>query len=119
MSLSALRRLSRSLILPAGEIELTQDEADRINQKSGETEAWAVAGKNNLTGKQARYYARIRDGQTSDWGRTQRQRNVIEALVEKMKTLDIFTITQMANEIVPTISSDLTQEEILTLLSMR
>ena len=99
------------------EIELTQDEADRINQKSGETEAWAVAGKNNLTGKQARYYARIRDGQTSDWGRTQRQRNVIEALVEKMKTLDIFTITQMANEIVPTISSDLTQEEILTLLS--
>lgn len=99
------------------EIELTQDEADRINNKSGETTAWAVAGKNNLTGLQARYYSRIRDSQTSDWGRTQRQRNVIDSLVKKMKSLDIFTITQMANEIVPTISSDLTQEEILSILS--
>lgn len=99
------------------EIELTQDEADRINQKSGEENAWAVAGDNNLTGLQARYYARIRDGQTSDWGRTQRQRNVIESLIKKMKKLDILTITQMANEVVPTISSDLTQEEILAILS--
>lgn len=62
------------------EINLTQAEADYYNEKYG----WGVsAGKMKMNGEQALLYARNRTVGGSDFARTERQRNVIIAVMNK------------------------------------
>ena len=98
------------------EMELSAAEAAYINQESGETNAYAVEGLNLLTGKQARMYARTRKIGNGDFERTSRQRNIFSSIVKKLKGASIFTLTQIANEVVPEISTDFSQEEMVGLL---
>ena len=66
------------------EITLTAAEARLINQYSGDPSRNLTEGTHNLTGKQAHYYSRIR-AIGDDFERTQRQREVIVAILEKLK----------------------------------
>ncbi len=96
------------------EIELTQAEAKLVNQHSGEKGKTLSAGTHNLTGKQARYYSRIR-AIGDDQGRTERQRKVVMSLVNKMKTSDIFTINNALAKILGMITTNMSKNEVLAL----
>lgn len=94
------------------QITLTKAEADQVNMNSGSSKV--APGTNKLNGAQALTYARIRHID-SDFGRTQRQRNVIASLMSSLKGSNIGTITNVANEMFPLVQTDLSINQILEL----
>lgn len=67
----------------------------------------------DLDGIQATAYCRIRYTAGDDFKRTERQRLVINKIVEKAKKSSISTLTNIMDEIFPMISTSLTKSEIL------
>lgn len=64
------------------DLELTKKEADRINSVCGGVKE----GMSHLNGEQALMYARNRSTGTGDWGRTERQRKVLMAILNKVRS---------------------------------
>ena len=105
-------------LLGGVDITLTQKEADYLNENKGfeynQEENWTLkAGVNHLTGAQALAYSRIRKID-SDFGRTQRQRAVVMALIESYKNKGLGTMLELVPKILPMIRTDLTNGEILS-----
>ncbi len=106
------------------EIEVTEDEAAEMNRYIGETaqvsekEGVLVSpGIQMLNGVQAVTYARIRKNVGGDYVRTQRQRQVIQKVVEKAKKMDLVTLDEMINQVFPHISTSLSLTEVLKMAS--
>lgn len=97
------------------EITLTQEEANLVNSESGDPRHNLSAGTFLLSGKQARFYSRIRKLAGDDFMRTQRQRNVMNALVKKFKSSDIGTINNVLYNALPHIKTNMQKNEILGL----
>lgn len=72
----------------------------------------ARTGLNHLDGEQALVYSRIRK-LDNDFGRTNRQRKVLSALLEQLRNADIETFTDLADQIFPLITTDMTNADIL------
>ena len=89
------------------DIELTDAEAARLKLSTG----W-----NHLNGDQALSYARLRSID-SDWVRITRQRRVIQACIDRIRDADLTTLNRLADTILPMISTNLTQGEILSLMT--
>ncbi len=71
------------------------------------------AGENVLlNGEQALWYARMRK-LDSDFMRTQRQRKVISAIVNKAKTQDINKLKSLAETIIPLVKTNLSANEMM------
>lgn len=112
-------------LLGGVEIEVTEAELPYINQYIPETAASAgkeahyveSAGLQLLDGTQATTYARIRSTAGGDFTRTERQRTVIEKMVEKAKSADLLTINSIINKVFPQISTSFTLAEILNYAS--
>lgn len=96
------------------EITLTQAEANLINQYSGDPRWNLGEGTYTLSGAQARYYSRIR-AIGDDFERTQRQRNVIESIVNKFKNSDIGTINNVLYNTLNLIQTNMSRNYILSL----
>ena len=100
-------------LLGGVEIELRQDEANVVNEETGSS---LGAGIQKLNGDQALAYARIRkldaDG---DFSRTNRQRTVLNAMVEAYKGTKLTTVLSLVSEILPMITTDMSNGKILTL----
>lgn len=78
---------------------------------------YVSAGENvHLNGVQATAYARIRYVGL-DYGRTERQREVITKMFEKAKQCDLMTLNKMMDEMLPQISTSLSPTELLGLAS--
>ncbi len=71
-------------------------------------------GTNNLTGGAALWYCRIRY-LDDDFHRTERQRKVIKSVVKKVASTDLFTLMDIVRQVVPNISTDIPQTELLSL----
>jgi LCP family protein required for cell wall assembly len=102
------------------EIELTSAEAKYLNKRGNwdieENQHWKLKeGANLLTGSQALAYSRIRQIGT-DFGRTNRQRTVLTALIEKVKTLGATELFDLARKLMPLIYTDMTNNQILSLI---
>ena len=102
------------------EIELTDAEAKYLNRRGNwDIEAnqnWQLTeGVNLLTGSQALAYSRIRQIGT-DFGRTNRQRTVLTALIEKVKTLGAAELFDLSRKLIPLIYTDMTNNQILGLI---
>lgn len=69
----------------------------------------------HLNGNQALAYARVRYVGT-DFARTNRQRTVIMKCVEKVKTMGIGKLTELAEEFLPEVRTDLTEGDCASLL---
>ena len=69
-------------------------------------------GKNYINGWQALCYARMRKVGHGDYERTERQREVITAILNKVKKMNILEIHGMFTEVLPMITTDLTNKEI-------
>lgn len=90
-------------------ITLTSAEANYINSDSGST---CYEGTQYLTGKEALAYARCRK-LDNDFKRTHRQRDVIEALIRSVGGLSISQLNDLANVLLPALSTDMSNSEIL------
>lgn len=72
-------------------------------------------GTYNLNGKQALAYGRIRKID-SDYARTERMRHVIEKVFEKAQKMDVLTLNNLVNELLPSVYTNITQTEILKMV---
>lgn len=99
-------------------VELTEAEADYLVKayKHGAV-AKVVPGMQTLTGAQALAYTRIRQDAAADFGRTKRQRTVMQAILTKAKTKSLSQLTDLAGSIMPYITTDLSNDEIIGYLS--
>ncbi len=94
-------------------ISLTSAEAYHLNEQN---QTWSLKqGVNLLNGNQALTYARIRK-LDSDFGRTNRQRTVLYALVEKSKNLSATQLYDLVNTFLPLVRTDLTDADIAKLM---
>lgn len=101
-------------------ITLTDAEAKYLNERGNwgveANKGWTLTeGENLLTGSQALAYSRIRKI-GMDFGRTNRQRTVLAALLEKAKTLELAEIYGLAKQIVPQLRTDMSNPQILGLI---
>ena len=94
-------------------IHLRQDEADAINEKTGSD---LTEGTQLLDGDQALAYSRIRkldaDG---DFSRTNRQRTVMEAIVDSYRNAGTGKILKLVYNLLPMIRTDMQTGQILAL----
>lgn len=98
------------------EIELDEAEVAYMTKYSKVYKTKPVKlGVNTLDGNQALSYARIRKID-SDFNRTQRQRKVLQAIAEKCKSSSVLTLTKLVSEILPLVETNLTKEEIVSLI---
>lgn len=101
-------------LLGGVDMELRQDEANLINRKVGHSKL--SEGMMHMDGDQALYYSRIRyldaDG---DFSRTNRQRKVITALIDKFRNTDRVTLLGLLDDLLPMIATDMDRSDILKL----
>lgn len=95
------------------------DEHNKLLEKTEGTDYLTAedTGVQLLNGSQALGYARIRYVGT-DFGRTSRQREIISALIEKMKTMNILEINRLLEQFLPRVRTNLSQKDLTTLLFM-
>lgn len=108
-------------LLGGVEIEVSEVELPYLNKFLGETAQVAgkkanpvtKAGMQTLDGVQATTYARIRSTKGGDFKRAERQRYVIEKMVEKALKADLATINKIIDVVLPKIKTSLSATEIL------
>ena len=97
------------------EIELTKEEADYLNSTSWGK--WKFkAGKASLNPEQVLAYCRARHLSGSDWGRTDRQRKVLTAGFNKVKSMSITQLIDLADRILPNVATDMSNKQIFDLV---
>ncbi len=98
------------------EIELTQAEARYMNRYSKKYNTARVEpGLQTLDGAQALSYARCRKVD-SDFGRTERQRKVVVAFVDKIKGSSITELDSLLNTLLPMIQTNMPKMQIVGLM---
>lgn len=103
------------------EVELTESEAEYLNSTNyirNKKYRNVKVGKQVLNGSQALGYCRIRkrgttiNGLRDDYGRTWRQRTVINRVFDKVKKLPMSDWTDIANSVFDNVTTDLTNDQI-------
>ena len=110
-------------ILGGIDIEITNDELqyinsyiDDINSKDGTSSPHITyPGVQHLDGTQALAYSRIRYTSGGDYKRTERQRNVIEALFSKLSSTSITSYNSLLNEVLPYVETNLSATDMISL----
>lgn len=103
------------------DIDLSAKEADTLSYIINVMDAGTVpkhtfaAGVNHLDGTEALAYSRLRSID-SDWQRVQRQRAVVQAVVDRAKTLNLLQLNALADHTLSTLQTNLTKVEIAQLL---
>lgn len=102
-------------VLGGVRIDLTQAEADYLNEHKYSWQEDVTAGENRLFGDYALSYARMRKAEgdaDSDIKRTARQRTLMKAIFEKLKTKGLSVVQDMVDEILPMVTTNMTNSEI-------
>ena len=92
------------------EIELSAAEANYITKETGKT---IKSGTRLLTGEQALWFSRFRGTASGDLARTNRQRIVLSTLLNEYKGKSMTELLGLLDDILPMVTTDLTQDEIL------
>lgn len=106
----------------SAEIENMNISIDEVNKIMGIDpekdimDPYADAGLVKLNGAQALAYARIRHVGNADFERTERQRRVLTEAIDNAKKMDVFEIDRALRKILPNITTDVSQTEILSYL---
>lgn len=104
-------------------IEVKEAEIDMINKYMDETARiqgtkpvyLKIGGLQTLNGMQAVSYARIRYVGNGDFERTERQRKVLSAMIDKAKSQGVSEIPSMLMKVSPYVESTLTRSDILSI----
>lgn len=105
------------------DLEITEGEMENINlctveidQMTGyDTPYLNESGNVHLDGTQATAYARIRALAGDDYMRAARQRIVMQAMMDKAKTIDVVTLTGIANDVFGDVATSLSLKQLLLL----
>lgn len=95
-------------------VDITENEARFLRNN---TRVKVPAGENTLNGEYALIYSRIRK-LDSDFYRTQRQRKVISAIIDKAKHTNPITLAMTVSEIMPLIETDINPAEMAYLVML-
>lgn len=104
------------------EIELTLEEIGHLNNYSVETSEVtglsytplpAEAGNYNLSGVQAVSYARIRYTDGGDFKRAERQRIVLEKIMQGLKKAGILKLNKIIDKVLPEVTTSLDMKQML------
>ena len=101
------------------EIELTEAEAEYLNNDDFWVYYDVVPGLEKLDGMGTLSYARMRKAagdSDSDIKRTERQRKLISAILDKLSQQSLTDLMELADEALPLITHNMTNGEILTCL---
>lgn len=101
------------------DIELTEAEADYLNDQDGWVYQDVESGIAHLDGMTTLCYARMRKAAGdagSDITRTSRQRKVIATILEKIKSLSVSEIQALVDEVLPLIATSMDNREITQML---
>lgn len=107
------------------DIELGESEASYLRRKnyiSDVSQRTVVAGWNHLTGNQALGYVRVRKvatlgGATDDYGRTLRQRRVINAVITKFKSSSVFDMLPIISDCLGHVKTNISEQQLADLLA--
>lgn len=101
-------------LLGGVDMELRQDEAATVNLM---TERYELGkGMVHMDGEQALAYSRIRHlDADADFSRTNRQRKVINALIEKFRNTKLTTLMGLMDDLLPMIATDMSNAELIDL----
>jgi LCP family protein required for cell wall assembly len=111
------------------DVDVTQEEVDIINKMGYSVEVAAVTGHKDediaitpgtnvhLNGVQATAWCRIRYTSTMDFGRANRQRIVVEKLIEKAKNASVSQLDKLITNVFPDISTSLSVTQLTQLAS--
>ena len=94
-------------------IDLTYKEAERITKFTGR---YIGAGTQNLNGEEALIYGRTRK-LDNDYVRTGRMRTVVMKVFEKIKNLSYSEISDLLDELLPAVSTNISQKKILSYMT--
>jgi LCP family protein required for cell wall assembly len=109
------------------DVDVTQQEVDIINEKGYSNEVAAITGHKDenkpitpgtnvhLNGVQATAWCRIRYTSTMDFGRANRQRIVVEKLIEKAKQASPSQLDKLITNVFPDISTSLSVSQLTQL----
>ena len=101
-------------LLGGVDMELRQDEAATVNLM---TERYELGkGMVHMDGEQALAYSRIRHlDADADFSRTNRQRKVVNALIEKFRNTKLTTLMGLMDDLLPMIATDMSNAELIDL----
>lgn len=102
-------------------IDLTEAEAEYLNGEYKNTRQKVEPGENLLWGGTALAYARMRKAagdNDSDIIRTERQRKMVAAVLDRLKTRSLSKLQEIVNECLPYVTTSMTNEEITDMLLM-
>lgn len=97
-------------ILGGVDIDLTQEEVDYMHMCNRK---FVTLGTNHFDGKTALFYASIRYIGT-DFGRTNRQRTVLNAIFHKLKGSSVSQMLELMDEILPLMTTDMSNSQIIS-----
>ncbi len=96
-------------------IELTQAEYEYLTTAYKKGSVLDVKpGENILNGTQALAYTRIRQDANGDFGRTLRQRNVLQSIFNEAKGMSFSELMNLTETMMPYLATDLTNKEIVS-----
>lgn len=98
------------------EVKYINTYIDENNRVTGHNSSHiTTAGTYNLDGVQALAYSRIRYTSGGDYKRTERMRDVLEAMLKKAKTLSVSELINFVNIMLPKISTNISSTDIIGL----
>ena len=108
------------------EIDLTNEEAAIMNQSYihfvedvvGRKSKEVAGGRQTLDGIQTVSYCRIRYTAGDDFKRTERQRQVLSLLVDKVKKMNVFQMNDLINAVFPNVATSFKLSQILGMASV-
>lgn len=97
-------------LLGGVELDLTEAEVKFINKRAvGDP---LSVGTNVLNGSQALWYARDRYDSDGDFSRTNRQRKLLNALLEAYKNKKLTQMLGLVSDVLPMVTTDITKSEL-------
>ena len=101
----------------SAELQYINNYIDSINKEEGKDgKHITTTGTQNLSGVQALAYARIRYTSGGDYKRTERMREVLMAVLNKAKKMNIGQLNKLADQILPSVNTNISSTEILSLI---
>lgn len=92
------------------------DEMCRLRNVDASAHQYTAGGEQHVDGYQAVAYARIRYVGNSDYQRTERQREVLSKMMQKMKSLSVTELSALADTILPSVTHNIDQSTLMTLI---
>lgn len=106
-----------TITLDSQEVKYINGYINSLNSQFGTSSSNITsAGTYTLDGVQALAYSRIRYTDGGDYKRTERMRDVLMAVFNKAKTMGVTELNNLANTMLPHISTNISKNEILSII---